>query len=217
MHTPLPMFGQAGRIRHGRASCGIHGATRLAAGVLPIAGRVAVIPHGMSTFGLSTQLPAMMHSAAPRAGSVLLLLALLLPFGVACDSADTVLLNKAFVVGSWELDGVRDDAGDRTAIVRTAVTELLITFSQDDTFLLGIRYTPIVDQPDQELAGTYAVSATGQIVLTSSGVAVPFTAAIRGDDTMELSAPAALVALIIAAANVDLGLTGTVILTMERR
>jgi len=158
-----------------------------------------------------------MPSATPRACSILLLLGLLLPFGTACDTADTLLLNKAFVVGTWDLDSVRDDAGDRTPVVRTAVTELRITFFQDDTFDLRIRYTPIVDQEDEELSGTYTVSPSGQIFLTSAGISVPFNASIRGDNTLELSAPAALVAAVIAATNVDLGLVGTVVLTMERQ
>jgi hypothetical protein len=158
-----------------------------------------------------------MHPAIHGARPGVILLALALLLGAGCDTVDPRGLSKEYLLGTWVLDGVRDDGGDRTAAVRLAVDELRVRFYADDTFDLRIQYTQAAGQPDAEVSGTFAVSPSGQVVLTSSGVALPLNGVVRGDDELELSAPAAMVTLILAVTDINLELAGTVVLTMGRR
>jgi hypothetical protein len=149
-----------------------------------------------------------------------LALALLLPFAAGCDSDSGAALDASFFVGNWRMETVADQNGqrDRTAEVRQAVNDLRATFRADGTFSLLIDFAGSLE--DQSLAGTYVVSPTGQLVLTvttaTTPVAVPFDAAARGEAAAELRASAAVIQLIFAAAEVDFGFVGTVVLTLAR-
>jgi hypothetical protein len=149
-----------------------------------------------------------------------IVLALLLPFALGCDSDSGVGLDASFFVGNWRMETVADQNGqrDRTADVRQAVNDLRATFRADGSFSLLIDFAGSLD--DQSLTGTYVVSPTGQLVLTvttpTTPVAVPFDAAARGDASAELRASAAVIQIIFAAAEVDFEFVGTVVLTLAR-
>jgi hypothetical protein len=147
-----------------------------------------------------------------------LALALLLPLGTGCDTSVDLGLTAQFFVGNWQMQSVHDQNGERnrTTEVRQVVNDLRVTFNADNSFALLVDYQDVTGQEDRTIIGTYSVTPTGQLVLTSAGLAIPFDAVAQGNDRVELRASAAVVAAVLALTEVDLGLTGTVVLTMQR-
>jgi hypothetical protein len=133
-----------------------------------------------------------------------------------CDTSVQVGLDASFFVGSWHLESVRDQSGDRTGDVQQVVESLNATFTANNTFQLHIVYAAATGQPSQTFSGTYSVTGTGQLVLTTPEVSAIFDATAQGENKVELRAPAALVQAIIAGSAADIGLVGTVVLTLAR-
>jgi hypothetical protein len=137
-----------------------------------------------------------------------------------CDSGgDGTDLTASFFVGSWELTAVRDNNGDRTAEVALALDDLTIDFTSGGQFAMMVDYTAPVNAggtADTTFAGSYGVSGSGSLVLTPGTVSVPFTVTTQGTDRAELSTLAAIVNELLSGSDLDLGLVGTAVLTIDR-
>lgn len=144
------------------------------------------------------------------------LAAVLLVVPTGCGTSIGSGIDAAFFVGSWGLVGVTDESGDRTNAVNMVVDEMLVTFTADGAFTLVVDYTPAAGQPQQTIIGTYTVTPTGQLILTTPEAALAFNATAEGANGVALTAPAVLVEAVIAGTGADIGLVGSVTLRLGR-
>lgn len=100
------------------------------------------------------------------------------------------------IVGSWDLAGVEDESGDRTADFAATFQSFDATFNADGTVNLVLDRTDPNDD-DVNLLATYAVDETAMTVtLTVQTLAIPFSYEFVSDDTVELTASATLMNLV---------------------
>ena len=160
-------------------------------------------------------LPTVMR---PRSVFALLLAALV--FLPACDTAEEDVLTAAFFVGTWDLDQVRDGTGDRTNEAFNVLDGFTIEFESGGAFTLDVDLEESINQegtPDTTIPGVYSVTEAGQLVLNVGAVAPSFTVERQNENRAALMTPAVIINQVLAAANVDLELTGTVTLIIGRR
>ncbi|MEM6645808.1 MAG: hypothetical protein AAF730_06115 [Bacteroidota bacterium] len=100
-----------------------------------------------------------------RLSHILLVAVLLL--GVGCDSDNEPSLAEQFI-GTWTLNAVSDDVGDRTDLIFSAANGLTLTFNDDQSY--SLFFDAIDDTGDISLAGTFNVSEARSVVALS----VPF-------------------------------------------
>jgi hypothetical protein len=149
-------------------------------------------------------------------GLSMALAAVLLIVPSGCGTSIVSGIDAAFFVGTWGLVSVTDGSGDRTNAVNQVVDEMFVTFTTEGAFTLIVHYTPATGQPEQTINGTYAVTPTGQLILTTPEAALAFNATAEGNNTVALTAPAALVEAVIAGTGADIGLVGSVTLRLGR-
>lgn len=136
-----------------------------------------------------------------------------------CDVGATIELDAAFFIGNWQLENVRDQDGarDRTHEVNQVVEAFRITFHAAGNFDLLISYREETHIPAVRLAGTYAVSPAGQLILTANDIPLAFQATAQGENQVELRAPAAIVNPILGGTILEeITLVGTVVLILSR-
>lgn len=155
------------------------------------------------------------RSSSPRATVLFLGAALLVSMLPGCDGSASDI-DAGFFVGTWGLVGVHDGSGDRTSDVFALVESLRVTFVATGSFDLLIQYTEAADHPDRSITGTYAVSQSGQLILTAVDTAMSFQVTLVSDNRIELRAPAVLVQNVIAGTEIDIAFSGTVALTLDR-
>ena len=142
-----------------------------------------------------------------------------------CDITTEEGVDAEFFVGTWTLVAARDGSGDRTAQVDALLDDFRIDFRSDNSFELDADFSALAEAggaSDVTLDGSYAVAAfqgagvPQTLVLTTPTAAAPLTINVVADDRVEFSAPAAIVTAILGSTASAIGLTGTVVLTVER-
>ncbi len=138
----------------------------------------------------------------------------------ACDTGEEDALTAAFFVGVWDLTATRDGSGDRTAEAFDVLDAFEVTFNDGGGFSLLVDLDQSINDEgtaDTTIPGVYQVTSDERLVLHVGAIAPSFEVSREGNDRVELSTASAVVNQVLAAASVDLELTGTVRLTLERR
>ncbi len=124
--------------------------------------------------------------------STYLLLFVLMFAGSACDSDSNNDSGdaKAFV-GVWNLGGISDASGDRTAAFVAGFNSVAIGFENDLGFSLAVD--AVINEADASYGGTYSLtesSSTVSVSIVVSGQAFPlvFTYNIVNDNQIKLTA-----------------------------
>lgn len=150
------------------------------------------------------------------------LLAFALLAFAGCDQAEELLADTERIVGTWELVGVSDSNGDRTAVANAAFDEVSITFGSDLVYNLFVDFAPVGGlDAEQSYGGNYTVvPATGFVTLTAevNGTAgpIPFEYEFDGDDRIGLKADSDLIAPLFTLGGTPLPLEGAVTLTFQK-
>ena len=155
-----------------------------------------------------------MFSYTKLTGLVVRAVALTLVFTVAaCDGSED-LSDAELIVGSWDLSGVVDGAGDQMASFNQNYSSFAATFNSDGS--VTIVLVPTGTAPDVNINATYTIdeaNGTVGITTTVSGllVTIPFTYDFTDEDTLELTASAALLGQVL-----QTSLSGTATVTLTR-
>jgi hypothetical protein len=165
------------------------------------------------------------HLPARLAALVLLLVAPLAFTACDSDPIDTEGdLTPAYFAGTWHLTAVSDGTGNRTADVEQILDDLSAAFTLGGTYTLGVDFSEVANgggAVDATYAGNYGISTSNLVLVlpateTTPELAVSF-GATRVDAThFQLAAPAAVLSGLLGATGQQLGLTGTVTLTLTK-
>ena len=150
-----------------------------------------------------------------------LLLAVLAASG--CDSADEIVLDADFYVGTWTLVRVADDSGDRTAQVTALLDDFAVDFESDGDFVLVADFAEIVNaagQADVTLAGDYQAAAVARtlslLIDTDAGRLAPtFRVEAESQNAATLTAPGAIVGQLLG--DLQIAFDGDVVLGIARQ
>ncbi len=169
-----------------------------------------------------------MRTTLPARFAALVLL-LLAPLAfTACDSnpIDTEEgLTPAYFAGNWRLTAVRDGSGDRTAEVAQILDDLSVSFTTAGAYTLRVDFSAAANGAgavDATYAGNYAVTANDDLVLvlpateTTPEFAASFGALRESATQVRLTSPAAVLTALLGATGQELGLTGSVALTLAK-
>lgn len=122
----------------------------------------------------------------------LMLFGLLLVTACDSDSKDSASDSDKFV-GGWQLGGLSDGAGDRTAAFAQGYEAITISFTQAGAVTLSVNAADINPVGDSSYSGTYSVvesSKTLNVSLSVNGTPTPlsFTYNFVNDNTATLTA-----------------------------
>lgn len=124
--------------------------------------------------------------------SLLLMFIGLAVVSMGCDSNDDDSSDASALEGSWQLGGLSDASGDRTAGFADGFNSVIITFGADGTMTMAVDSK--VDGGDLNATGTYTENATTKAVtanLSLGGQALPpltFTYSEVNANTVALTA-----------------------------
>ncbi|HYE95378.1 MAG TPA: hypothetical protein VD962_04165 [Rubricoccaceae bacterium] len=150
-----------------------------------------------------------MRACLPLAFAILL---------AACDGGNDGGPDLSYFVGSWTLVGVEDDTGDRTADLDSLLDAMTVSFTAAGAFTLLVDYTQAVNDggtADATINGTYDLASDGRLILSTTGAAAQF-GVVRRETEMDLSGSALVLNQILDTTVLDVGLMGTVVLTLAR-
>lgn len=137
---------------------------------------------------------------------------------VGCDSNDDDDSDADVFVGTWTVQSISDDQGDKTAVFGAGVQSFVATLNANGNYSIVVDYNAAAEAQgatDVNLAGTYTVTETSNTVtlsVPSLGASLPLTYNIQNNNTIVLSGPATLINLAFGTTNY----TGTVELTITR-
>ena len=142
----------------------------------------------------------------------------LLFVATGCDSNDDDDSDADVFVGTWTVQSIADDEGDKTAIFGAGVQSFVATLNADGSYTILVDYNAAAESQgavDRNLAGNYTVTESANSVVlsvTSLGASIPLTYDIQNNNTIALTGQA----LLINQAFGTTTYTGTVVLTITR-
>ena len=142
----------------------------------------------------------------------------LLFVATGCDSNDDDDSDADVFVGTWTVQSIADDEGDKTAIFGAGVESFVATLNADGSYTIVVDYNATAEAAgavDRNLAGSYTVVEAANTVtlsVTSLGASLPLTYDIQNNNTIALTGNADLINLAFG----TMTYTGDVVLTITR-
>lgn len=142
----------------------------------------------------------------------------LLFVATGCDSNDDDDSDADVFVGTWTVQSISDDEGDKTAIFNAGVESFLATLDEDGSYSIVVDYNAAAEAQgsvDRSLAGDYTVSeSANRVTLTvpALGASLQLGYDIQNNNTIALSGQSGLINQIFGTTTY----MGDVVLTITR-